>query len=179
MTQYVYVKSEPGLWTVGFYDPTGQWHSEQDCSSTEEAAERVAWLNGGAAPSKAKKQRAVSERPVDPKFEEFRKVYPKRVGGHRWPDAARCFAQLCASGVPADDIIAGAKRYAEYLVASGKYGTEYVQQAATFLGRNRGWEEAWESGPPKPVTRQQAAETEAEKFERLALATSRKAWAAS
>lgn len=43
---YVYVKSEPGLWTVGFYSPNGEWHSESDHESTEEAANRTAWLNG-------------------------------------------------------------------------------------------------------------------------------------
>ena len=27
---YVYIKSEPGLWTVGFYDPNGKWIPESD-----------------------------------------------------------------------------------------------------------------------------------------------------
>ena len=43
---YVYIQSEPGLFTVGFYDPAGKWHSESDHASRGEAAERVAWLNG-------------------------------------------------------------------------------------------------------------------------------------
>jgi hypothetical protein len=43
---YVYVKSEPGLWTVGFYKPDGSWESESDHESSQAAAERVAWLNG-------------------------------------------------------------------------------------------------------------------------------------
>lgn len=44
---YVYVKSEPQLWTVGFYRPDGSWESESDYTSREEAAERVHYLNGG------------------------------------------------------------------------------------------------------------------------------------
>jgi len=44
---YVYIESEKGLYTVGFYDPTGEWHPESDHETTEEAAKRVAWLNGG------------------------------------------------------------------------------------------------------------------------------------
>ncbi len=52
--QYVYEQTEFAgrdgatnhLWTVGYYDPTGQWHSESDHSDPEEAAARVAWLNG-------------------------------------------------------------------------------------------------------------------------------------
>jgi hypothetical protein len=43
---YVYIKSQPELWTVGFYKPDGKWEPESDHSDAEEAAERVAWLNG-------------------------------------------------------------------------------------------------------------------------------------
>jgi hypothetical protein len=46
MASYVYLKSEPQLWTVGFYDPSGKWHSESDHNTKEEAANRVAFLNG-------------------------------------------------------------------------------------------------------------------------------------
>lgn len=44
---YVYIKSEPNLWTVGFYNPQGNWISESDYDTPEEAAGRVNWLNGG------------------------------------------------------------------------------------------------------------------------------------
>lgn len=44
---YVYVLSEPGLFTVGFYDPSGKWHPDGDYSVREEAANRVHFLNGG------------------------------------------------------------------------------------------------------------------------------------
>ena len=46
---YVYLRSEPGLWTVGHYSPDGAWHSDSDHGSREEAAERVARLNGSEA----------------------------------------------------------------------------------------------------------------------------------
>lgn len=49
---YVYLKSpHEELWTVGFYDPSGEWHPESDHGSPQEAADRVAYLNGqgGAA----------------------------------------------------------------------------------------------------------------------------------
>ena len=45
--QWVYVQSEPGLWTVGFYDPDGEWQSDSDHSDREPAAKRVHYLNGG------------------------------------------------------------------------------------------------------------------------------------
>ncbi len=45
---YVYIKSEPQLWTVGHYNPcTNQWVPESDHDSPDKAAERVHWLNGG------------------------------------------------------------------------------------------------------------------------------------
>jgi hypothetical protein len=52
---YVYIESErvqgdDGFirvnYTVGFYDPAGRWRPESDYGSPEEAARRVAWLNG-------------------------------------------------------------------------------------------------------------------------------------
>jgi hypothetical protein len=46
---FVYVESEPGLWTVGHYSPDGKWHSESDHDNLENAARRVHWLNGGDA----------------------------------------------------------------------------------------------------------------------------------
>jgi hypothetical protein len=44
---YVYIKSENYLWTVGFYDPKGNWHPDSDHESAESAAKRVNYLNGG------------------------------------------------------------------------------------------------------------------------------------
>ena len=43
---WVYIKSEPQLWTVGFYSPDGMWHPESDYRWPQDAAERVAFLNG-------------------------------------------------------------------------------------------------------------------------------------
>lgn len=45
---YVYLHSEPHLWTVGFYDPAGKFQPESDHDTAELAAVRVAFLNGGA-----------------------------------------------------------------------------------------------------------------------------------
>jgi hypothetical protein len=44
---WVYIKSEPGLWTVGFYSPDGKWHRDSDWDDRDKAAERVHFLNGG------------------------------------------------------------------------------------------------------------------------------------
>lgn len=47
MGGYVYRKSEPNLWTVGYYTPSGEWVSESDWETKQLAAERVHYLNGG------------------------------------------------------------------------------------------------------------------------------------
>lgn len=47
---YVYIKSEPGLYTVGFYEPGIEpirFISESDHLTKESAAMRVSYLNGG------------------------------------------------------------------------------------------------------------------------------------
>jgi len=44
---YVYIETEKGLWTTGFYDPNGEWHPDGDYNNREEAAARVHYLNGG------------------------------------------------------------------------------------------------------------------------------------
>jgi hypothetical protein len=46
MWVYIRVKSEPNLFTVGFYDPSGKWQTDSDHSSKEDAAERCSFLNG-------------------------------------------------------------------------------------------------------------------------------------
>lgn len=44
---WVYIQSEPGLWTVGFYKPDGTWEPDSDHGDQNSARQRVAWLNGG------------------------------------------------------------------------------------------------------------------------------------
>jgi len=44
---WVYIASEPGLWTVGFYDPQGNWQSDSDHDNRDDARKRVHFLNGG------------------------------------------------------------------------------------------------------------------------------------
>lgn len=59
---WVYVRSEPGLWTVGHYDPDGEWHSDSDHGSPLEAGDRCAYLNGSPL---AQQLDALDQRLVD------------------------------------------------------------------------------------------------------------------
>lgn len=51
----------PGLWTVGYYTPTGEWHPESDWSSPEDAAKRCTYLNGDLSGPKEDEGAALDE----------------------------------------------------------------------------------------------------------------------
>ncbi len=51
---YEYWRSEPGLWTVGTIDNEGHKHAESDHETTEAAAKRVSFLNGGSVTPEVK-----------------------------------------------------------------------------------------------------------------------------
>ncbi len=38
---WVYIKTEPGLWTVGHYDPSGKFQTDSDHDERAKAAERI------------------------------------------------------------------------------------------------------------------------------------------
>ncbi len=84
-------------------------------------------------------------------FVELRREYPKRSGSQRWHDALGAFRARVREGVSPQAILAGVQRYAAFIRATGKERTDYVQQAATFLGKNKGYELPW-ALPAKPET---------------------------
>lgn len=47
---FVYRKHEPGLYTVGFYTPDGEWEEEPRHAQKGDAVQRTTWLNGGGEP---------------------------------------------------------------------------------------------------------------------------------
>ena len=59
----MYIKSEPNLYTVGFYRKDGRWEAESDWTRSEDAAAQVHYLNGGQKPSQR-------ERVWPPRYEE-------------------------------------------------------------------------------------------------------------
>jgi hypothetical protein len=89
--------------------------------------------------------------PEPGEFVELRRDFPKRAGSHRWQDALGAYRARLHEGTTPQAILSGVRRYAAFIRATGKEGTEYVQQAATFLGKNRGFELPWHP-PAKPET---------------------------
>lgn len=89
-------------------------------------------------------------------FAEFRLAYPPRAGSQRWRDAERASNARVSEGHVPREMIDGAIRYANYCRAQGKLRTEYVLQAATFLGPNKPFLEPWTPPPTKAQASQDA-----------------------
>lgn len=47
---YVYMRTQPRVWTVGHYTGCGEFIPEGDYHDPEDAADRVHWLNGRSDP---------------------------------------------------------------------------------------------------------------------------------
>jgi hypothetical protein len=77
-------------------------------------------------------------------FDAIWDAYPKRAGGNPKATALKAFSARLREGVNASDMLAGVERYARYVAATGKVGTEYVKQASTFFGPDRHWDESWD-----------------------------------
>lgn len=79
----------------------------------------------------------------EPEFVDFKLVYPSRAGDQGWRRAHRAVRARLSDGYSWNEILEGTKRYAAFIAASGKEGTEYVKQAATFLGPDLHFLEPW------------------------------------
>ncbi|MGK0705335.1 hypothetical protein ACSFCW_17900 [Yokenella regensburgei] len=78
-----------------------------------------------------------------PEFEEAWSIYPKRAGGNSKADALKAWNARIKSGATAETLIEGVRRYAAFVVATGKINTEFVKQAATFFGPSSHYEDEW------------------------------------
>lgn len=96
--------------------------------------------------------RARVSRETDPDWLlDFKLAYPDRAGDQGWRRAVRAGSARLAEGHTTAEMIAGAERYAAFVDATGKRGTEYVKQAATFLGPDKPFLLPW-TLPAKPET---------------------------
>jgi hypothetical protein len=82
-------------------------------------------------------------RDADAEFADFWRAYPRRAGGNPRGKAFKAWCARLAEGVPPSAMLDGGQRYATYCVATGKLGTEFVLQGATFLGPDRRFEDDW------------------------------------
>ena len=82
-------------------------------------------------------------------FEPFKAVYPQRSGAQPWAKAVKAANARIKEGAHFSAMVDGARRYAAFCEAADKAGTEYVMQAATFLGPEQHFLEAWDPPPSK------------------------------
>lgn len=76
-------------------------------------------------------------------FEIVWKALPKRAGNNPKRKALSAYRARIAEKHTPVEILDGAARYARYVRATGKEGTEYVMQAATFLGPEKAFLQEW------------------------------------
>jgi hypothetical protein len=139
-----------------------------DSSPTPTRLVAVSSLEGKGREGKGSKNcSAARTPPTDPSWlAEFQKYYPKRGGDPNWRGAARAGNARIADGHIPDEFFAGARRYAEFCRITGKIGTEFVKQAATFLGPGKPFLEPWDAPATKADVRLDANLTAAQEFMR-------------
>jgi uncharacterized protein YdaU (DUF1376 family) len=76
-------------------------------------------------------------------FEILWKTYPRRAGNNPKRAAERAYRARLIEKHTAREILDGAARYAKFVAATGKLGTEYVMRASTFLGADKPFLQAW------------------------------------
>lgn len=77
-------------------------------------------------------------------FEEAFAAYPKRVGGNPKRAAFKAWNARIKAGDKPQDMLDGVLRYAAFCVATGKVGTQFVKQAASFFGPEKHYLDSWE-----------------------------------
>lgn len=116
-------------------------HGETEERKTEEVKRST---DKEKLPSDHREKRAMVPDTLDDGFAGFWQRYPRRVGGNPKRRALMAWRARRRDGVTLAEMLTGLERYRAYLEHEGKLGTEYVMQAATFLGPDRRYEEAWE-----------------------------------
>lgn len=119
--------------------------------------------NGGEKDSGAGKQRKLT---YPDEFEQAWKGYPKRPGNNK-RDACKAWEARVKAGADPDDILAGVQRYAAFCRITGKTGTEFVKQGATFFGPSEHYLDDWTPPPPGGGSGQRQ-ETPHERGQRMA-----------
>ena len=102
-------------------------------------------LNHSGAPAKAAEPSCTDKQDYSPDFEIAWQAYPKRAGGNSKASAFKAWRARLKDGVSPADMLAGVKRYAAYVSATGNVGSQFVKQAATFFGPDRHFEESWQA----------------------------------
>lgn len=131
-------------------------------SSSEGNGRDLKTKNISASATPARKQRD-----AEPEwFLTLKVTYPPRAGDQAWRKALRAAHERLREGHSEAEILAGAERYREFCRVTGKTGTEFVKQAATFLGPDKPFLQPWASPASKSEARLSNNLSAAEEFMR-------------
>ncbi|WP_208951695.1 phage replisome organizer [Rahnella sp. ChDrAdgB13] len=104
------------------------------------------FLPSGDEPA-PQKPNGVTRHEYPPEFEAAWQEYPRRPGSPDKHGAHKAWTARKREGVTAEAMLDGARRYAAFIVANGKSGTEFIQLAKTFFGPSRHFEDDWYVNP--------------------------------
>ncbi|HHH2003255.1 TPA: hypothetical protein ACPZF7_000932 [Yersinia enterocolitica] len=79
-----------------------------------------------------------------PEFEAAWLIYPRRPGSPDKHGAFKAWNARLRDGVTTDAMLEGVRRYAEFVKATGKAGTEFIKQAKTFFGPSKHFDDEWQ-----------------------------------
>jgi DNA-binding MarR family transcriptional regulator len=118
--------------------PDPQVNSKHDPQvNSKQESQGIGVLGKAPSESRSSKENYSSE------FEQVWQAYPKRAGGNSKTAAYKSWKARLKDGVKPEAMLAGVQRYAAYAKSTGSTGTQYVKQAASFLGPDRHFEELW------------------------------------
>lgn len=111
-------------------------------------------------------KKAAARPPSAPEWTRFRLTFPARAGSQPWGKALKAINARIAEGHTWEEIITGAQRYADFIVATGKLNTEYTMQAVRFVGPEKPFLETWAPPPTKADVRLASNLSAADEFMR-------------
>ena len=130
--------------TVDYQETTQEITTENKSLGASAGAATPTGISGsGESSGKSTGKPTATRQEYSPEFEQAWQAYPKRAGGNPKASAFKHWKARIADGSTVSDLLAGTQRYAAFIRATGKEGTEYVKQAATFFGPDRHFEESW------------------------------------
>lgn len=114
-------------------------YSETEKSTDQSRSEKS--TSASATPTRKHVSRETS---ADPDWWlDFKLAYPHRAGDQGWRRAQKAALARQSEGHAVEEFIAGARRYSAFCEATQKTGTEFVKQAATFLGPDKPFLQPW------------------------------------
>ncbi|WP_411704380.1 helix-turn-helix domain-containing protein [Edaphovirga cremea] len=106
--------------------------------SLDPVIDPVTGTDGGIAEESEGKKKSYPDA-----FETLWAIYPQREGNNSKQAAFNSWNARRKEGVPADHLLSGMIRYADYCQIKGLGGTVYVMQGSRFFGTRREYENSW------------------------------------